>query len=195
VNVPLKDGIDDDSFASLFQPIISSIMQFYNPSAVVLQCGADSLAGDRLGVFNLSSRGHANCVRFVKSFNRPLIVLGGGGYSIRNVPRAWCYETALLLNQDVSEGTNPWYYSPNQLDIPYNEYFEYYGPTYKLLVEPSNMENQNSRKDLDRLVEKCTERIRGLNHAPSVPLQAVPRDWEFDSSESDDDEKSDQSEK
>ena len=35
------------------------------------------------------------------------------------------------------------------------------------------------------LVEKCTERIRGLNHAPSVPLQSVPGDWEFDESESD----------
>lgn len=80
------------------------------------------------------------------------------------------------------------------IDIPYNEYFEYYGPTYKLLVEPSNMENQNSRKDLDKLVEKCTERIRGLNHVPSVPLQAVPGDWEFDSSDSEeDDEKSDKS--
>jgi len=50
------------------------------------------------------------------------------------------------------------------------------------------MENQNTRKDLDRLVEKCTERIRELNHAPSVPLQTVPGDWEFDDSGSDDDE-------
>ena len=56
------------------------------------------------------------------------------------------------------------------------------------------MENQNRRKDLDLLVEKCTERIRGLSHAPSVPLQTVPVDWEFDDSESEEDEgKSDQS--
>jgi len=82
-------------------------MQFYNPTAVVLQCGADSLAGDRLGVFNLSSRGHAACIEFVKSFNRPLIVLGGGGYSIRNVPRAWCSETAILVNHELSDGTPP----------------------------------------------------------------------------------------
>jgi histone deacetylase 1/2 len=166
-------------------------MQFYNPSAIVLQCGADSLAGDRLGVFNLSSKGHANCIEFVKTFNRPLVVLGGGGYSIRNVPRAWCYETSLLINHELSEGISQGYID---IDIPYNEYFEYYGPTYKILVEPSNMENQNTRKDLDRLVEKCTERIRGLTHAPSVPLQTVPGDWEFDESDSDEDEeKSDQS--
>jgi histone deacetylase 1/2 len=166
-------------------------MQFYNPSAIVLQCGADSLAGDRLGVFNLSGKGHAACIEFVKSFNRPLVVLGGGGYSIRNVPRAWCTETAILVNHELNDGTQP-HFVPMELtggiDIPYNEYFEYYGPTYKITVEPSNMENLNTRKDLDRLIEKCTERIRGLNHAPSVPLQAVPGDWEFDESEPEEEE-------
>jgi histone deacetylase 1/2 len=32
-------------------------MEIYQPEAVVLQCGADSLSGDRLGCFNLSSKG------------------------------------------------------------------------------------------------------------------------------------------
>ena len=32
-------------------------MEVYKPNAVVLQCGADSLAGDRLGCFNLSLKG------------------------------------------------------------------------------------------------------------------------------------------
>jgi acetoin utilization deacetylase AcuC-like enzyme len=33
-------------------------MEFYQPTAIVLQCGADSLANDRLGCFNLSTKGH-----------------------------------------------------------------------------------------------------------------------------------------
>ena len=45
----------------------------------------DSLSGDRLGPFNLSMRGHANCVNFVRSLGVPMMVLGGGGYTIRNV--------------------------------------------------------------------------------------------------------------
>jgi len=32
-------------------------METFQPSAVVLQCGADSLTGDRLGCFNLSLKG------------------------------------------------------------------------------------------------------------------------------------------
>jgi hypothetical protein len=48
-------------------------------------------------VFNLSIRGHAMCHEFMRSFGVPLLVLGGGGYRIKNVARCWAYETAVLL--------------------------------------------------------------------------------------------------
>jgi hypothetical protein len=35
--------------------------------------------------------------------------------------------------------------------LPHHEYYEYFGPDYTLHVPPSNMANQNSRKDLDNL--------------------------------------------
>lgn len=40
----------------------------------------------------------------MKSFNVPLLLVGGGGYTIRNVSRCWLYETAIALNQEVSDG-------------------------------------------------------------------------------------------
>ena len=98
LNVPLNDGMDDESFRGLFRPIIQKVMQVYQPDAVVLQCGADSLSGDRLGCFNLSVNGHADCLRFLRSFNVPLMVLGGGGYTIRNVARCWCYEVSISIS-------------------------------------------------------------------------------------------------
>ena len=42
----------------------------------------------------------SECVRFVKSLGLPMLVLGGGGYTLRNVARCWAYETALLVGQD-----------------------------------------------------------------------------------------------
>lgn len=48
-----------------------------------------------------SPAGHANCVRFVKSFNLPLLLLGGGGYTMRNVSRAWAYETGLAAGVEL----------------------------------------------------------------------------------------------
>ena len=83
-----------------------------------MQCGGDSLSGDRLGCFNLSIKGflslgfkwndifvgHGECVKFVKSLNIPLLVVGGGGYTLRNVPRCWVYETGLILGEDLPNG-------------------------------------------------------------------------------------------
>lgn len=73
----------------------------YQPGAIVMCCGADSLSGDRLGCFNLSLQGHSNCIEFLSKYNVPLLVLGGGGYTMRNVARCWCYETGRLLGIDL----------------------------------------------------------------------------------------------
>ena len=54
----------------------------FRPDVFVVQSGADSLSRDRLGNLNLSIKGHGNCLRYMKSFNVPMILLGGGGYTI-----------------------------------------------------------------------------------------------------------------
>ena len=82
-------------------------METYDPSAIVLQCGTDSLSGDKLGCLNLSMKGHANCVKFVKSFNKPLLLLGGGGYTMRNVSRAWAFETGLATGVELAPCKSP----------------------------------------------------------------------------------------
>ncbi|XP_019708723.1 histone deacetylase 6 isoform X2 [Elaeis guineensis] len=174
LNVPLNDGMDDDSFRGLFRPIVQKVMEVYQPDAVVLQCGADSLAGDRLGCFNLSVKGHADCLRYLRSFNVPLMVLGGGGYTIRNVARCWCYETA------VAVGVEP----DNKL--PYNEYYEYFGPDYNLHIEPKNLENQNSPQDLERMRNVLLEHLSKIQHVPSPQFQARPPDAETPEEEEED---------
>mmetsp|Transcript_25619 Transcript_25619/g.47101 ORF Transcript_25619/g.47101 Transcript_25619/m.47101 type:complete len:97 (+) Transcript_25619:863-1153(+) len=89
----------------IFKPVMDKIMEVFRPGAIVLQCGADSLTGnDRLGCFNLTLKGHAECVRYTKSFNVPTLVLGGGGYTIRNVARCWAYETSVLLDTELPDG-------------------------------------------------------------------------------------------
>lgn len=43
-------------------------------------------------------------MEFVKSFNLPMLMLGGGGYTIRNVARCWTYETAVALDTEIPNG-------------------------------------------------------------------------------------------
>ncbi|KAI9346534.1 hypothetical protein BDR26DRAFT_855718 [Obelidium mucronatum] len=164
INFPLKDGMDDESYRNVFRPIMQGVMDFYRPSAIVLQCGADSLAGDRLGSFNLSMKGHAQALEFMKKFNIPILMLGGGGYTIRNVARTWTYETALAIGETLPD------------DIPFNDYYQYFGPDFKLDVPSSNMENLNSQDYLDKMLARVLENLRNLPHAPSVQMQDVPRD-------------------
>lgn len=52
-----QDGTTDKLFHSLYNPIISKIIDVYDPGAIVLQCGADSLAADRLGNFSMTISG------------------------------------------------------------------------------------------------------------------------------------------
>ncbi|KAH0704551.1 hypothetical protein KY285_018829 [Solanum tuberosum] len=162
LNAPLNNGIDDESFRSLFRPVIQKVMEVYQPEAVVLQCGADSLAGDRLGVFNLSVKGHADCIRFLRSFNVPLMMLGGGGYTVKNVARCWCYETA------VAVGVEP------DNDLPYSEFYEYFAPDYILYHESLPMKNENSPSELERIRNTLLEQLSHLPHVPSVPFQVTP---------------------
>lgn len=178
INFPLRDGIDDESYASIFEPIISYVIQWYRPGAIVLQCGADSLSGDRLGCFNLSSKGHARCVEFIKSFDLPLILLGGGGYTIRNVARVWTAETAIAAGVSIAD------------ELPFNDYFEYFSPDYSIIVPPSNMLNLNTRDYLEKCKMNIIENLRHTEFSPSVPLQDVPKDYYSESEDeidSDDD--------
>ncbi|KAG8223985.1 hypothetical protein J437_LFUL012088 [Ladona fulva] len=174
VNIPLRDGMDDESYESIFNPIISKVMETFQPSAVVLQCGADSLTGDRLGCFNLTVRGHGKCVEFVKKYNLPFLMVGGGGYTIRNVSRCWTYETSVALGVDIAN------------ELPYNDYFEYFGPDFKLHISPSNMSNQNTPEYLEKIKTRLFENLRMLPHAPGVQVQAIPEDATNEESEDED---------
>ena len=162
VNIPLKDGITDDCYRFIFQRVITHLIHWYRPQAIMLQCGSDSLTGDRLGCFNLSIYGHSECVKFVKNFGIPMLVCGGGGYTVRNVARCWCYETAVLLGVE-DQVTN---------DMPANEYRAYFGPKYHLHLIPSKMPNMNKWEELEEIYQGIVENLRCLPCAPNVQLCA-----------------------
>ena len=49
-------------------------------------------------------------------------------------------------------------------ELPYNDYFEYYGPDFKLHISPSNMANQNTPEYLDKIKARLFENMRMLPH-------------------------------
>ena len=141
----------------------------------------------------------------MRRYSVPLLLLGGGGYTIRNVARCWTYETAVALNCEIANGENEnvhvhlyianppppppptSYPSPSQThthsiislltphthtsELPYNDYFEYFGPDFKLHISPTNMTNQNTLDYLNKIKARLFENLRLIPHAPSVQMQ------------------------
>ncbi len=109
-----------------------------------------------MGCFNLSVKGHGECVKIVKNYGIPLILLGGGGYTLRNVPRAWTYETSVALGIDL----------PNE--IPKHDFYDYFCPEYKLHMSISNMENKNSKKYLNDKLCKLLDNLKNITSSTEI---------------------------
>ena len=63
--------------------------------------------------------------------------------------------------------------------MPLHEYYEYFGPDYTLHVAPSNMENKNSRSELEQIKNALLKNLSELQHAPSVQFQERPPETEI----------------
>lgn len=122
--------------------VIDRILLRFRPEAIVLQCGSDSLAGDKLGPFNMTHLGHSHCVQYVRAKNIPLILVGGGGYTVKNASRAWAYETACALG--IEKDIDP--------KLPWNDYFEWFGPRYRLEVLATNAVDENTDEYVNKIV-------------------------------------------
>jgi histone deacetylase 3 len=166
LNVPLQDGIDDDMYLTIFKTVIDDTVTAFRPSAIVLQCGADSLGCDRLGAFNLSIAAHGECVNFVRKYNVPLLVVGGGGYTIKNVSRCWTYETAVLVGAAIPD------------ELPATVYDAFFQDSNWKLHPPltGKVDNQNSPASLQRITTSIRNKLRYLQGAPSVAMQEIPPD-------------------
>jgi histone deacetylase HOS2 len=170
LNVPLNDGITDDEYFRLFERVVGDCVKHFRPTAIVLQCGADSLAGDRLGRFNLQVQGHGACVAFVKSLNIPLLLFGGGGYTPRNVARAWAHETSIAIGAKLHEDL--------PLHTPYRSHFRHnvLYPSLQEVLGGEPRRDMNTAKQVAKIIENITEQLRFVQHAPSVPMEGIPPD-------------------
>ncbi|EDV24263.1 uncharacterized protein TRIADDRAFT_26667, partial [Trichoplax adhaerens] len=111
LNIPLADNIDDETYGLIFQPIISKVVQCYQPKVIVLQSGESLIAEKYANGYHLTPQGHGGCLQFLKSFNMPILLLGGGNYSTKNISHRWVYGTAIAIGQDISNITpcNNWF--------------------------------------------------------------------------------------
>jgi acetoin utilization protein AcuC len=101
VNVPLAPGTDDDLYLWAFMEVVPPLVRAYDPDVLVTQLGVDSLATDPLASLNLTTNGFSRIVREIKSWGLKWVALGGGGYNVMNVARAWTSSWAIMKGSEV----------------------------------------------------------------------------------------------
>lgn len=102
INIPLPAGTGDGVYTSLFLHALSQAVRAFDPEAIVVQCGADTIHGDVLGGLCVSTHAHATCVEAVLGLELPTVMLGGGGYNVLHTARCWAVHTAVALGRHAT---------------------------------------------------------------------------------------------
>ena len=88
-NVPLQAKTSGDVWLDAFLRTIPEAVATFGAEAVVLQLGTDTHTLDPLGHIKSSQQEWLEAVNEVKSWNLPIVAVGGGGYNLNTVPRMW----------------------------------------------------------------------------------------------------------
>jgi acetoin utilization protein AcuC len=106
-NLPFPPFTDDKTYLWAFEEIIPPLLEAFQPDVVVTQLGVDSFFNDPLADLHLSMWGFEKMIRRIKTLAPKWVALGGGGYDIPNVARAWTLAWALMngieLGDDLPE--------------------------------------------------------------------------------------------
>lgn len=104
VNIPLLPYSDDDVFLRAFDGIVPELLDLYKPDVLVTQLGVDTHDTDPLTTLNVSTHGFARMIEALKAQSPgKWVALGGGGYDVLHVPRAWTLAWAVMNDADVPD--------------------------------------------------------------------------------------------
>lgn len=103
VNAPLPARTGDTLYLLHFLVALRAMREAFDPDVVVVQCGADTIAGDLIGRLCVSTHAHVACVREVLHMGLPTVLLGGGGYHVYHTAQSWALLTAVAAGLSDEE--------------------------------------------------------------------------------------------
>jgi acetoin utilization protein AcuC len=96
INLPLPPQTDDEIFLLAFNEIVPSAVAAFDPDIVFALIGADGLLADPLSHLSLTNNSYAEAVKVIEAISPKCVALGGGGYQMTSVTRAWCLAWAVM---------------------------------------------------------------------------------------------------
>lgn len=82
--------------------VLKEVYAAFNPDAVVLQLGADTIAGDPMCSFNMTPEGVGKCLKYVLQWQLATLVLGGGECR-RVLPSTSCVTSSLFGRESAGQ--------------------------------------------------------------------------------------------
>lgn len=103
VNVPVPPSSDDEIFLYAFNEIVPPLIEKFSPDIVVSQLGVDSFSNDPLAHLNYTNNGFCEAVRKIKEISPKWVALGGGGYDVTAVGKAWTLAWAIMNGVQIPD--------------------------------------------------------------------------------------------
>ena len=101
INVALPPNTDGAAYVRAFDAVVPPLVERYRPDVLVTQQGIDSHFDDPLTHLMVSTQAREHVVRWFARSPWPWVAMGGGGYSLDAVRRAWSIEFLIMLGAPV----------------------------------------------------------------------------------------------
>jgi acetoin utilization protein AcuC len=109
VNVPLPPNTDDETYLWAFQQVVPPLLGRFNPDMLVTQLGVDTHYQDPLASLALTTHGQEAVFKNLRHLAGRWLALGGGGYNLDVVPRAWTLALGAMAGLDFPDELPPGY--------------------------------------------------------------------------------------
>ena len=103
VNLPLPPHTNDEIYLWAFREVVIPLLESFEPDFVVAQLGIDTHYRDPLTHMCLTTHGYTSLVDEIAQRAPRWIAVGGGGYDVTVVPRAWTLAFARMAGAKAPE--------------------------------------------------------------------------------------------
>lgn len=149
INLPLYPYTSSSVYEWAFVETVPRLIESYSPDVLVTQLGVDSHANDPLTHLLMTVQGFTRVVEICDSWGIPKwMALGGGGYDLQAVARAWTSAYGIMIGQNL----------PDEIPQPYGK--KYGVPT--LFDTDIDLEEKLSRLPIRSYAEESVSSLKKL---------------------------------